>query len=160
LIGALRPFPFIVNIERCLLFPVIFVALLFSFYLFLVYWSACSKGFILSWVFLLTVVSSICKNSSVVLAFVAKNSFSFSLLWKFKISPSIREDSFAGQINLSWQLLSFRDWIMSLHDLLAFKVWVEKSAVFFWWGCLYMWPVFSLLQLSEFFLCFVCWVFW
>jgi hypothetical protein len=29
-------------------------------------------------------------------------------LWKVLLSPSIREDGFAGQTNLGWQLLSFR----------------------------------------------------
>jgi hypothetical protein len=43
--GALRPFTFSDSIEKCLLFLVIFVSLLFSF---TYYWFACSKGFILS----------------------------------------------------------------------------------------------------------------
>jgi hypothetical protein len=34
------------------------------------------------------------------------------------------------------------------------------NLLLFWWVCLYMWPIFSLLQHSEFFLCSVYWVFW
>jgi hypothetical protein len=45
LFRALRPFIFSVNMERCLLSPAIFSSLLFSF-TFLVYWCACSKGFL------------------------------------------------------------------------------------------------------------------
>jgi hypothetical protein len=52
LIGALRPFTFSVNIERCLLFPVILVPLLFSFTYFLFIGLLAQKGFIPSWVFL------------------------------------------------------------------------------------------------------------
>jgi hypothetical protein len=50
LIGTLRPFTFSVNIERCLLFPVILVSLLFSFTYSL--FICLLEVFILSWVFL------------------------------------------------------------------------------------------------------------
>jgi hypothetical protein len=100
LIGALWPLTFSVSIERCVVFPVIFIPLLFTFYLLLVYLSACSKWFILSHTFLFhSNFSSVCKSSLTIFqstGLVLVNSFSFCLLWKFLISPSTRKDSFAG----------------------------------------------------------------
>jgi hypothetical protein len=60
---------------------------------------------------------------------VAMNSFSFCLLRKIFISPSILKDSFAGYINLGFYLFSFRLWNISIHVLLAFRVSLEKSVV-------------------------------
>jgi hypothetical protein len=71
LIGALRPFTFSVNIERYLLFPVIFLCLLFSFTHSLFIGMLAQKDlFFLESTCLTLVSSSICKSplSSVVLA--------------------------------------------------------------------------------------------
>jgi hypothetical protein len=93
LIGLLRPFTFSVNIERCLLFPVIFVSLLFTRLL-------AQKGlFFLESSCLTLVSSSVCKSPLSIFCsagLVVANSFSFSLFWKVLIFPSIRKDSFAG----------------------------------------------------------------
>jgi hypothetical protein len=98
LIGALRPFTFSVNIERYLLFPVIFVSLLFSFTYSLFTGLFAQKGlFFLESSCLSLVSSSIFKSllsifCSAVL--VVKNPLVF-FLWKVLISPSIRKDHFA-----------------------------------------------------------------
>jgi hypothetical protein len=60
--GALRQLTFSINNEKCLLFPIFFISLLYIFYLFFIYWSACLKGFILSWVFLFL---SVCRQLQV-----------------------------------------------------------------------------------------------
>jgi hypothetical protein len=63
LIGALRPFTFSVNIERYLLFPVIFLCLLFSFTHSLFIGMLAQKDlFFLESTCLTLVSSSICKN--------------------------------------------------------------------------------------------------
>jgi hypothetical protein len=135
LIGALMPFTFSVNIERCFLFPVILVSLLFSFTYSLFICLLAQKGLFFLESFCLTLVySSICKSPLSIFCgagLVITNCFIFSLLWKVIISPSIRKDSFAGYSSLGWQLLSFRAWILSFYDLVAFIVWVEKSVIFF-----------------------------
>jgi hypothetical protein len=133
-------------------FPVIFFPIVY-FYLFLIYWSACSKGFILFWVFLVS--SSICKSPSSIFysaGLVVANSFSFSLLWNILISPSMRKDSFSGQTSQGWQLMSFKSWIMSFHGLLAFRVWVEQTAVIpmcllLYVTCLFSFTAFKVLSL-------------
>jgi hypothetical protein len=81
--------------------------------------------------------------------------FSFCLSWKTFIPPSILNDSFAGQSILGLKLFSFSAQNTSLHALLAFKVSIEKS-VLFWWVYLYILFVFSLLQPSIFFLWSLC----
>jgi hypothetical protein len=78
---------------------------------------------------------------------------SFSLLGKVFISTSTMKYSFAGFSNLGWQLFSFRVWSTSLHALLAFRVFAEKSA-FIWWVCLYRWLGAYVFQLSLF--CLFC----
>jgi hypothetical protein len=99
LIGVLRPFTFIVNIETCLLFPVILVPLLFSFTYSLFSALLAQKGlFFLESSCLTLVSSSTCESPLSVFCsscFVVANSFNFSLLWKVLISPSIKKDCFA-----------------------------------------------------------------
>jgi hypothetical protein len=129
LIGALRPFTFNVNIERCLLFPMIFVSPFCTFTYSLVTILLGQKGlyFLESSCFTL-VSSSVSIFCSAGLGVM--NSFSFSLLWKVLIFPSIRKDSFAGLTSLGWQILSFRvdRYFLSelelcfFHDLLTFRV--------------------------------------
>jgi hypothetical protein len=80
------------------LFPVIFIPLLFTFT-----WPTWSKWFILESSFLTLVYSSVCKSPLRIFctaSLVVMNSFSFSLLWKILISPSIRKGSFAGYTSL------------------------------------------------------------
>jgi hypothetical protein len=99
LIGALRPFTFHVNIERCLLLTVVPVSLLFSFSYSLFIGLLAQKGLFFLESFCPTLISSICKNPLSIFysaALVVTNSLNFSLLWKVLISPSIRKDSFAG----------------------------------------------------------------
>jgi hypothetical protein len=100
LIGALRPFTFSVNIERCLLFPTISFPLLFSFTYSLFTGLLAQKGILFLESFCFTLVSSsICKSPLSIFCsagLVVTNSFSFFLLWKVLISPSIRKDSFSG----------------------------------------------------------------
>jgi hypothetical protein len=99
LIGALRSFIFSVSIEKCLLFSVTFVSLLFSFTYSLLIGLLAQKGlFFLESICLILLSSSLCKSPlsifcSVIL--VVTNSFSYSL-WKFLVSPSIRKDVFVG----------------------------------------------------------------
>jgi hypothetical protein len=92
-------FTFNVNTERCLLFPVIFVSLLFSFtYSLLICLPAQMGLFFLESSCLTPVTSSLCKSPLSIFCsagFMVANSFSFSWLWKVLISPSIRKDSFA-----------------------------------------------------------------
>jgi hypothetical protein len=98
---VLRPFTFIfsVKFERWLLFPVLFVPLLFHFtYSFLTGLLAQKGLFFLEYSCLTLASPSICKSSSSIFCsagLVVANSFSFSLLWKVLISPSFRKDSFA-----------------------------------------------------------------
>jgi hypothetical protein len=86
LTGALRPFTFGVNIERYLLFSVIFVTLLFSFTYPLFTGLLAQKGlFFLESTCLTLVSSSTCKSPLSIFCsagLVVANSFSFSLLWK------------------------------------------------------------------------------
>jgi hypothetical protein len=101
LIGQLRPFTFGVDIERCLLFPVISIPLLVSFtYSLCAGWSACSKGlFFLESPYLSLISSSIFTSPLSIFCsagLIVMNSFSFSLLWKVLISSLTRKDSFAG----------------------------------------------------------------
>jgi hypothetical protein len=81
-------------------FPVIFITLLFTFYLFLVYCSAWSKGlFLFASSCLILVSSSVCKSHLSILCSAAlevMNSFSFSLLWKVLNSHLIVKGSFIG----------------------------------------------------------------
>jgi hypothetical protein len=104
LIGTLRPFTFSVNIEKCPLFPVIFVSLLFSFTYSLFIGLLAQKGlFFLESTCLTLVSSSICKSLLSIFCsagLVVTNSFSFSLLWKVLVSLSIRKNSFSGQTSL------------------------------------------------------------
>jgi hypothetical protein len=82
-----------------------------------------------SWLTLIS--SSICKIPLSIFCsagLVTTNYFNFSLLWKVLISPSIRKDNFPGWTSLGWHFLFLRTWIMSFPDLLAFRVWVVKSA--------------------------------
>jgi hypothetical protein len=55
--------------------------------------------------------------------------FSFCLPWKTFTLPSILKDSFVGLSILGLKLFSFSAQNNSLHALLAFKVYVEASAV-------------------------------
>jgi hypothetical protein len=84
LIGSLKPFTFIINIERCLLFPVIFVSLLFSFtYSLFTDLLAQKCLFFLESTWITLVSSSICKSPLSIFCsagLVAINSISFSLL--------------------------------------------------------------------------------
>jgi hypothetical protein len=100
LIEVLRPFTFSVTIEKCLLFPVTFVSLLFSFTYSLFTGLLGQRGlFFLESACPALVSSSICKTPLSIFCsagLVVANSFSFSLLWKVLVSPSIRKDSFAG----------------------------------------------------------------
>jgi hypothetical protein len=100
LTGALRPFTFSVNIEKCLLFPVIFVSLLFSFTYSLFIGLLVQKGlFFLESTCLTVVSSSICISPLSIFCsagMVVANFFSFSFLWKVLVSSSIMKDSFAG----------------------------------------------------------------
>jgi hypothetical protein len=82
---------------------------------------------------------------------VAIHCFSFCLSWKTFIAPSILNGSFTGYGILGLKLLSFSARNTSSHDLLAFKVSVEKSAVILMGLPLYG-IFFSLLQPSIFFL--------
>jgi hypothetical protein len=100
LIGALRPFTFSVNTERCLSFPAIFIPVLFSFAYSLFTGLLAQDGlFFLECSCFTLVSSSICKSPLSIFCstgLVATTSFSFSLLWKVLIPPWIRKDSFAG----------------------------------------------------------------
>jgi hypothetical protein len=159
LIGALRPFTFSVNIERCLLFPVILVSLLFSFtYSLFICLLAQKCLFFLESSYLCLVFSSVCKSPLSIFCsagLVVTNSFSFSLLWKVWISPSIRKDGFSGLTSLGWELLSFRAWITFFHDYLAFRVWVDKSAIILmglplYVTCLFSFAAFRILSIEYF----------
>jgi hypothetical protein len=98
LIGALRPFIFNVNIERCLLFSVTFISLLFSFTYFLLAGLLVQKDLFFCESSCLTLVSSVVCKSSLSICYIVDlvvvNSLSFSLLWKALISPSIRKTRF------------------------------------------------------------------
>jgi hypothetical protein len=111
LIRVLRSFAFSINIERCLLFPLIFIPLLFCFTSSLFICLLAQQGLFFLESSLTLVLSSICKiplSIFCIASLVLVNCFSFSL-WKVLISPSIRKDSFAKSTSLCWQLLSFRD---------------------------------------------------
>jgi hypothetical protein len=64
LIGALRPLTFSVSIERCVLFPAIFITLMFTFPLVIVYLLLCLVKKVYSFLlFCLTLISSfVCKS--------------------------------------------------------------------------------------------------
>jgi hypothetical protein len=100
LIGTLRWFKFSVKIERCLLFPVILVSLMFNFTYSLFVCLLAQKGLFFLESPYLTLVSSSIYKSPLSISFntglVVTNSFSFSLLWEVLICPSIKKDSFAG----------------------------------------------------------------
>jgi hypothetical protein len=100
LIGVLRSITFSVNFDRCLLFPVSFVPLLFSFtYSLFICLLAQKALFFLESSCLTLVSSSICKSPLSIFCstdLVVTNSFSFSLLWQISVSTLIRKDSFAG----------------------------------------------------------------
>jgi hypothetical protein len=55
--------------------------------------------------------------------------FSFCLLWKIFVSPSILNDSFSGYSILGLKLFSLSAQNTLLHAFFAFKASVEKSAV-------------------------------
>jgi hypothetical protein len=78
--------------------------------------------------------------------FVVICCFSFCLLCKIFIAPSILNDSFAGWIGL--KLFSFSAQNTSLSALLAFKVSVDKSAVILMGLPLYVICFFSLMDLN------------
>jgi hypothetical protein len=85
------------------LFPVTFIALLFSFTCSLFTGLLAQKGLFFLESSCFTPFSSACKIPLGIFCsagLVVMNSFSFSLLWKVLLSPSIREDGFAGQTNL------------------------------------------------------------
>jgi hypothetical protein len=82
--------------------------------------------------------------------------FSFCLLWKIFIAPSILNDGFVEILQL--KLFSFSAWNTSLHALLAFKVSLSYL-LWFWWVYLCMLFVFSLLQPSILFVYSLCLLF-
>jgi hypothetical protein len=115
------------------LFPVTLVPLLFSFTYSLFTGLLAQKGLFFLESSCLTLVSSFIYISPLSIlcsaSLVVTNSFSFSLLWKVLLYPSVRKDTFAWWTRLGWQLLSFRSWIIPFHYLLGFRVWVEKSII-------------------------------
>jgi hypothetical protein len=100
LIRALQPFSSSVNLERCLLFPFIFIPLLFRFTHSLFPGLLAQRGLFFLYSSRLSLVSSSIYKSPLSIfcnaGLVVTNFFSISLLWKVLISPSIRKDSFAG----------------------------------------------------------------
>jgi hypothetical protein len=97
-IRILRPFTFSVKMERCQLFPVIFIPLLFSFTYSLCTGLIAEKCLFFIESFCLTLDSpSVCERLLSIFCcarLVVTYSFSFYLLWKVLISPSIMKDSF------------------------------------------------------------------
>jgi hypothetical protein len=87
--------------------------------IFFLYFPGCISLLLLHVVFFYIIFCSAC--------LVVTNSFNFCLLWKV-FTSSIMKDSFAGYINLNWQLFYFRAWKI-FHALPAFRVFVENSSV-------------------------------
>jgi hypothetical protein len=99
LIGRLRPLIFSVNIKRCLLFLAIFIHLLISFTYSLFTGILAQKVlFFIKFSCLILLSFSTCKSPLSIFCsagWVVVNSFSFYLLWKVLLSPSIK-NNFAG----------------------------------------------------------------
>ena len=78
---------------------------------------------------------------------------SLVLSWNILVSPSMLIVSFAGYRSLGWHLWSLCGCIISLQDLLAFRVSVKKSGVILIGQSLYVtWPFFNL-KILIFFCC-------
>jgi hypothetical protein len=80
-------------------------------------------GFILSHIFLVTLIFFLCLKDSFNRFFysvglITMNLFSFCLLWKDFISPLIMNSSIGEYSNLGWQLLTFQDLYFSMSSLL------------------------------------------
>jgi hypothetical protein len=76
--------------------------------------------------------SSVCRIPSRIFCcggWVVMYCFSFCLLWKILIAPSILNDSLSQCVILGLKLFSFSAWNTSLHALLVFNVSIEKSIV-------------------------------
>lgn len=150
LVGKVRSFLFVVIIQKCVLIVAFFGSLSWWFYFILIYfvllvaWPCVFPSSVWS------VASSILGRTGllrwlwIILGYLYHRNLFFLLqLWQITL---------LHMIGLDWHSWSVRMWSMLFQILLAFKVSIEKLALF-WRVFLYKWLVFFFFKFSKLFIC-------